>query len=140
MSGVASTPAEVASAYFAGVTAGDAGAVKALFAADALLQNASGTLVGAEAIGRMYEGGFAAATMAPAPRTYVVDGDRVAVEIDLDVNGRTVVLGDFFTVREGKITRLAIYSLNPDGGRLLNDVGVDPAKQNSTQLSAEGAS
>jgi hypothetical protein len=65
--------------------------------------------------------------MRPLPRRLLVDGDDVAVEIDLDVNGNVVVLGDFFTVRDGLITSLAIYSLTPAGGRLLDDVGVDPS-------------
>ena len=122
------SPAEVVTAYFAGVTAGDAGAVTALFAPDAVLSNAAGTLTGSDAIGRMYEGGLTGTTtMRPSPRRLLVDGDDVAVEIDLQVNGDVVVLGDFFTVRDGLITRLAIYSLTPAGGRLLDDVGVDPS-------------
>ncbi|NDV06128.1 aldehyde dehydrogenase family protein [Rhodococcus sp. IEGM 248] len=125
----ASSPAEVVAAYFAGVAAGDAAAVADLFAPDALLHNAAGTLSGAEAIGRMYEGGLKAGKMIPSPRTPVVDGENVSVEIDLNANGSQIVLGDFFTVRDGKITRLAIYSLTPDGGRLLNDVGVDPSSR-----------
>src|SRR6478736_4978242 len=105
-------PAEVVTAYFAG---------------DAVLHNAAGTLNGAAAISRMYEGGLKPGAMTPSPKPFVVDGESVAVEIELDANGTKVVLGDFFTVRDGKITRLAIYSLTPDGGRLLNKVGVDPS-------------
>ena len=120
-------PVEVVAAYFAAVTAGDAAAVADLFASDALLHNAAGTLSGAEAIRRMYEGGLAAGKMIPSPRTPVVDGENVAVEIDLNAGGTEIVLGDFFTVQNGKITRLAIYSLTPAGGRLLDDVGVDPS-------------
>jgi ketosteroid isomerase-like protein len=122
------SPADVVTAYFAGVTAGDAAAVTALFAPDAVLRNAAGTLTGSEAIGRMYHGGLnAGTTMRPSPRRLLVDGDDVAVEIDLEVNGNVVVLGDFFTVRDGLISSLSIYSLTPAGGRLLDDVGVDPA-------------
>lgn len=127
----ASSPAEVVAAYFAGVAAGDATAVADLFAADAVLQNAAGTLSGADAIRRMYDGGLKAGKMIPSPGKLVVDGDNVAVEIDLNANGSQVVLGDFFTVRNGKITRLAIYSLTPNGGRLLEDVGVDPSSRRS---------
>jgi aldehyde dehydrogenase (NAD+) len=127
----AASPAEVVAAYFAGVRAGDAGAVSALFADDAVLHNAAGTLSGSAAISRMYEGGLKAGAMSPSPRPFVADGENVAVEIDLHTGGSTIVLGDFFTVRDGKITRLAIYSLSPDGGRLLNKVGVDPSSTNS---------
>ncbi|XVQ09642.1 nuclear transport factor 2 family protein [Spirillospora sp. CA-255316] len=119
-------PADVVSAYFAGVTAGDAAAVAALFAEDAVLRNAAGTLTGAEAIRRMYENGLAAGAMAPTPRPLIVDGENVAVEIDLVTNGGQVTLGDFFTIRDGKIQRLAIYTLTPADGRLFDEVGVDP--------------
>ncbi len=65
--------------------------------------------------------------MQPTPSAWAVDGDVVAVEIDLVAHGQQVSLADFFTVRDGRIQRLAIYSLNPAGGRLLDDVGADPA-------------
>ncbi|OZC54789.1 nuclear transport factor 2 family protein [Rhodococcus sp. RS1C4] len=129
----AASPVEVVDAYFAGVRAGDAGAVSALFAEDALLHNAAGTLTGAEAISRMYFGGLAPGAMSPSPRHVIADGENVAVEIDLHTAGSTVVLGDFFTVRNGKIVRLAIYSLSPDGGRLLNKVGVDPTSSSTSR-------
>ncbi|MCX4642030.1 MULTISPECIES: nuclear transport factor 2 family protein [unclassified Streptomyces] len=113
-------------AYFAGVTAADPHAVADLFAPDAVLQNAAGTLTGAEAIRRMYENGLTPGAMKPNPKQFVVDGENIAVEIDLIANGSAVTLGDFFTVRNGKIERLAIYSLSPVDGRLFDKVGVDP--------------
>jgi aldehyde dehydrogenase (NAD+) len=119
-------PVEVVNAYFASVTAADPRAVADLFAADAVLQNAAGTLTGADAIRRMYENGLAPGAMKPNPRRFVVDGDNVAVEIDLIANGSAVALADFFTIRNGKIERLAIYSLTPTDGRLFDKVGVDP--------------
>ncbi|MFI6435386.1 nuclear transport factor 2 family protein [Streptomyces sp. NPDC050759] len=120
------SPVEVVNAYFASVTAADPQAVAALFAADAVLQNAAGTLTGADAIRRMYENGLAPGAMKPDPKRLVVDGENVAVEIDLIANGNSVALADFFTVRDGKIARLAIYSLTPTDGRLFDKVGVDP--------------
>jgi ketosteroid isomerase-like protein len=120
------SPVEVVNAYFASVTAADPQAVAALFAADAVLQNAAGTLTGADAIRRMYENGLAPGAMKPNPKRLVVDGENVAVEIDLIANGNSVALADFFTVRDGKIARLAIYSLTPTDGRLFDKVGVDP--------------
>ncbi|GAA4024798.1 nuclear transport factor 2 family protein [Streptomyces plumbiresistens] len=120
------SPVEVVTAYFAAVTAADAKAVADLFAPDAVLHNAAGTLNGADAIGRMYENGLAPGAMTPTPKRFVVDGESVAVEIDLVANGSAVTLGDFFTVRNGKIERLAIYSLTPTDGRLFDKVGVDP--------------
>lgn len=121
------TPRAVVEAYFAGVTAGDPAAVAGLFGPDAVLVNAAGTLTGVEAIARMYSAGLAPGAMQPTPSAWAVDGDVVAVEIDLVAHGQQVSLADFFTVRDGRIQRLAIYSLNPAGGRLLDDVGADPA-------------
>jgi ketosteroid isomerase-like protein len=120
--------AEIVAAYFAGVTAGDADAVAALFAPDARLTNAAGTLEGAAAIRRMYQNGLSTGAMKPSPRPPVVDGNHVAVEIDLNANGVSLKLGDFFTIRDGKIQSLAIYSLTPTDARVLNDVGIDPAQ------------
>lgn len=116
-------------AYFACVAAGNAEAVASLFADEAVLHNAAGTLHGAAAIGRMYANGLKPGGMQPNPRKLVVDGTKVAVEIDLVTGGTSVTLSDFFTVVDGKITRLAIYSLTPTDGRLFDKVGVDPAKQ-----------
>jgi hypothetical protein len=121
-----SNPADIVAAYFAGVKAGDADAVASLFAADAELTNAAGTLKGVDAIRRMYKNGLAPGAMTPNPRPPVVDGDQVAVEIDLDANGVPLKLGDFFTVKNGKIQRLVIYSLAPTDARLFEKVGVDP--------------
>lgn len=120
------SPVDVVAAYFDGVTAADPGAVADLFAPDAVLQNAAGTLTGADAIRRMYDNGLAPGAMKPTPQRFVVDGENVAVEIDLIANGNSVKLADFFTVRNGKIERLAIYSLTPTDGRLFDKVGVDP--------------
>lgn len=121
-------PTTVVDAYFAGVKAGDASAVAALFAPDAQLINAKGTLRGADAIKRMYENGLAPGAMTPSPRPPVVNGDHVAVEIDLDANGVPLKLGDFFTIRDGKIQTLTIYSLTPTDASLFDKVGVDPAQ------------
>ncbi|TWG06418.1 uncharacterized protein (TIGR02246 family) [Streptomyces brevispora] len=111
----------VVDAYFAAVVAGDPEAVVDLFAPDAVLQNAAGTLNGREAIAAMYRAGVAPGAMKPSPRPYVVNGDTMAVEIDLSANGKAVALADFFTVREGKIQRLAIYSLTPADARFFDD-------------------
>ncbi|MFF4357700.1 nuclear transport factor 2 family protein [Streptomyces sp. NPDC001604] len=123
-----SGPADVVASYFAEVTAGDAAAVAALFAADAVLHNAAGTLTGADAIRRMYEEALPSAGMKPSPRRLIVDGEDVAVEIDLIAFGKTVTLADFFTIQDGKIQRLAMYSLTPTDGQLFDKVGMDPAQ------------
>lgn len=119
-------PAGVVNSYFAAVRAGDADAVARLFTDYAVFVNAAGTLVGAEAIGRMYRNGLASEVMVPAPGPLLIDGDNVAVEIDLTVGDANVQLCDFFATRDGKIERLAIYSRAPTDGRLFDDIGVDP--------------
>ena len=123
-----SNSAEIVAAYFDGVKAGDADAVAALFAPDAQLINAAGILKGADAIRRMYQNGLTPGAMTPSPHPPVVHGEHVAVEIDLNANGASLKLGDFFTIRDGKIHSLTIYSLTPSDARLFDDVGVDPAR------------
>lgn len=91
-----------------------------------MLQNSAGTLVGSQAIRRMYENGLKPGAMRPSPRKMVVESNKVAVEIDLDANGQRMTLADFFTVVDGKIQRLAIYSLTPQDGRFFDKAGVDP--------------
>ncbi len=75
--------------------------------------NAAGTLEGADAITTDVRERPRARCVEAESRTLVVDGERVAVEIELDADGSAVTLADFFTVRDGKIQRLAIYSLAP---------------------------
>lgn len=120
------SPVEVVETYFAGVIAGDPEAVADLFAPDAVLRNAAGTLTGADAIRRMYGNALKPGAMKPHPKRLIVDGEDVAVEIDLITNGDSVSLADFFTIRDGKIERLVIYSLTPADGRLFDEVGIDP--------------
>ena len=116
------SPVVVVDAYFAAVTSGDPSAVAALFAEDAELHSATGTLRGSEEISAMYEAGLQPGAMKPSPKPYVASGEHVAVEIDLDANGKHLRLGDFFTIRSGKIQRLAIYSLTPTDTRLFDDL------------------
>jgi ketosteroid isomerase-like protein len=107
------SPVEVVNAYFARVTAADVQAVADLFAPDAVLENATGTLNGTDAIRQMYANVLAPGAMKPNPRRFIVDGENLAVEIDLIANGQALRLADFFTIREGRIERLAIYTLTP---------------------------
>jgi ketosteroid isomerase-like protein len=103
-------PADVARAYFAAVTAHDADAIAACFADDAELVTAAGTFRGREAIGGFYRDSMVNVyDLRPTPGPLIVDGDRVAVEIDLLRDGRHIAVGDFFTIEDGKITRLVIF-------------------------------
>jgi ketosteroid isomerase-like protein len=103
-------PADVARAYFAGVTAHDPDAIQACFADDAELITNTGTYRGAEAIGGFYRDTLLQADdVRPDPGPLIVDGNRVAVEIDLLRGGRHIAVGDFFTIDSGKIRRLVIF-------------------------------
>ena len=46
----------------------------------------------------------------PEPGPLIVDGDRVAVEIRLRMGGTTTLVGDVFTLVQGRIARVAIYN------------------------------
>src|SRR5512132_2564459 len=103
-------PADVAHAYFAGVTAHDADAIAACFAEDAELVTNAGTFQGREAIGGFYRDSLLQADdVRPAPGAFIVDGNRVAVEIDLLRGGRHILVGDFFTIDGDTISRLVIF-------------------------------
>jgi hypothetical protein len=107
----------VADAYFAGVIAHDADAVQACFARDAVLINGGTVLRGVDEIGAFYRANLQIEDLRPAPGPYVVDGDRLAVEIVLHVVGQDFELADFFTIVDGEITRLVIYGLPAQADR-----------------------
>jgi ketosteroid isomerase-like protein len=103
-------PAEVAHAYFAAVTAHDADAIAACFAEDGELVTNTGTFDGREAIRGFYRDILLQSSdVRPSPGPLIVDGNRVAVEIDLLRGGRHILVGDFFTIDGGKISRLVIF-------------------------------
>src|SRR5260370_2909681 len=77
-------PADVAQAYFAGVTAHDADAIAACFAEDAELVTNTATFHGREAIGGFYRDSLLQSDdVRPSPGPFIVDGNRLAVEIHL---------------------------------------------------------
>jgi hypothetical protein len=49
-------------------------------------------------------------TLWPEPGPLLISGDRVAVELRARSGGKVSLVADFFTPRDGKIARLAIYS------------------------------
>ncbi|MGQ0804244.1 MAG: nuclear transport factor 2 family protein [Actinomycetota bacterium] len=104
-------PAALADAYFAAVTAHDPDAVQACFADDAELVNGATTLRGAGAIGDFYRQSLVVEDLKPTPGPYLVDGNRLAVEIDLFVAGGHIHVADFFTFENDKIRKLVIYGL-----------------------------
>ena len=98
-------------AYFAAIRARDAGALSDLFTEDAELVSAAGTFSGRDAIVRFYRDlAFTVDDLWPEPGNLIVDGDRVAVEIRLRMAGVTTLVGDVFTLSDGRIARVAIYT------------------------------
>jgi ketosteroid isomerase-like protein len=102
----------VVTAYFEAIRARDADALAALFAIDAELESTAGISRGREAIGAFYRDlAFLVDDLWPDPGPLVVDGDRVEVEIQLRMNGAITPVRDYFTLRDGAITRLVIEGL-----------------------------
>jgi hypothetical protein len=112
-------PTDVAAAYFDAVRARDADALRVLFAPDAQLTTATGTFHGAGAIADYYAQLAFAIEPQPALGPFIVDGSRVAVEIDLATTIGPMQVADVFTIVDGHITRLAIYGV----GSLSNVAG-----------------
>jgi ketosteroid isomerase-like protein len=105
-----SDPAAVARAYFAAITAHDADAVQACFTDDGELVTATGTYAGPQAIGDFYrQNAFQIEDLRPSPGPFLVDGNRMAVEIELRMGGRDSPVADFFTIEGDKIRRLVVY-------------------------------
>lgn len=103
-------PADVAHAYFAAVTAHDPDAIAACFAEDAELVTNTGSFHGREAIRGFYRDSLLqSGDVRPSPGRLIVDGNRVAVEIDLLRGGRHIAVGDFFTIDGDTISRLVIF-------------------------------
>ena len=100
--------------YFDAIRRRDVEALAALFTDDAQLVTLAGTFVGPVAIAAFYRDlAFAVDDLWPEPGHYVVDGERVGVEIRLRMNGKVSLVGDFFTLAGDKIARLAIYGGPP---------------------------
>jgi hypothetical protein len=100
---------EIAEAYFAAIRARDAHRLRELFATDAVLTSGGATYVGNEVIATWYETQAFLVEPEPALGPFVVDGDRLAVEIDLRTTIGPMSVCDIFETRNDKIERLAIY-------------------------------
>lgn len=100
--------------YFAAITAQDADALGALFGPDGELVTVIGAYRGADEVAGFYRDVFAMGETAPRPGPLLIEGDRVAVEIILELAGSPSRFADFFTVAVGPhgpcIDHLVIYS------------------------------
>jgi ketosteroid isomerase-like protein len=105
---------KVVGAYFDAIRAKNADALRSLFTADAELVTLAGTFVGPDAIASFYRDlAFTVADLWPESGPLVVDGDRIAVEIRLRMNGAVSLVGDFFTLTDGRISRLVVCNGPP---------------------------
>ncbi|HEX4493477.1 MAG TPA: nuclear transport factor 2 family protein [Acidimicrobiia bacterium] len=111
-----SATATTIDAYFAAIRAKDADALGALFTDDAQLVTLAGTFTGPAAIAGFYRDlAFRVDDLWPEPGPLLLDGDRVAVEIRLRMNGTVSLVGDFFTLVGDRIARLVIFNGPPAG-------------------------
>ncbi len=107
-------PAETATAYFAAINARDPAAIRAVFAPQAELITPAGRFVGVTAIAEFYAAqAFTAADLAAEPGPFLVGGDRLAVEIVLQMHGQRSRAADVFEIRDGAVQRLAVYLGGP---------------------------
>lgn len=112
------TPVEVVEAYTRAVRAGDLSALRPLFADDAEMVCRpledwlpTGRMNGADNIVEFYGKLLDAWGGAdPHPGELMVVGNRVAVEIQAHHADFIDEVADFFTIENGKITRIAVYS------------------------------
>jgi aldehyde dehydrogenase (NAD+) len=106
---------DAVNAYFNAMRNRDAAAHRELFTEDAQLVTPFGTFVGVDAIVAFYRDfAFSVDDLWPEPGPLLISGDRVAVELRALSNGQMSLVGDFFTLRDGKISRLAIYMGAPE--------------------------
>jgi hypothetical protein len=101
----------VAERYFAAVKARDVEGIRRVFGREAELLTVAGTYRGSDEIARFYgDLVFGASELDPRPGEFLVDGDRLAVEIELRLDGNVSRVADVFTIRDGLIERLGIYN------------------------------
>ena len=100
---------ELAEAYFAAIRARDADRLRELFARDAVLSSGGVTHVGSDTIATWYETQAFLIEPEPSLGPFIVDGDRLAVEIDVGTTIGRMSVCDVFETKNGRIERLAIY-------------------------------
>ncbi len=105
------TPIEVVETYFKAVRGQDLDLLRSIFADDMLLVSSTvGHMTGGDEIVEFYgkllkERGGAD----PHPGPLMLFGDVVAFEVDAHHGDEIHQVADFFTVKDGKVIRLAVY-------------------------------
>jgi SnoaL-like domain len=104
------SPRDIAAAYFTAIRARDVEGIKQVFAPGGELVTPTGTYVGPDGIADFYAGqAFTVPDLQPQTGPFVIDGNRVAVEIVLQMHGQKSRVADFFEICDGLIQRLTIY-------------------------------
>jgi hypothetical protein len=110
------TVEDVALAYFAAIRIRDPVRIREVFTPDAELTTMAGTVRGNDEIASWYAANaFKAGELDPRPGPFLVDGERLAVEIDLRMGDSVTRVADMFTFDGDRIARLAVY-LGPAAG------------------------
>jgi hypothetical protein len=104
-------PAQVMERYFKAVQSHAVEPILDVFAPDAVLVTADREIVGHDKIREFYLGGvLKCKNFTPKPGPLLINGESLAVEIVLQCDGADRHVGDFFTMKNGKITRMVVYS------------------------------
>ena len=87
--------------------------IKALFAPDATVTSYWGLVQkGTDEIARHYAVAFGSDVISPTPGPLIVEGDRCAVEIAVDMDDGPWRVSDFFVVRtDGRVESLVVYRI-----------------------------
>jgi hypothetical protein len=105
------TPTQAIDRYFEAVSHKNIDAVLSVFDEDAVISTAAGEYRGRDAIAGFYQKGiFQCGRFRPNPGPRYLWENHIAVEVGLDCDGKIKKVGDFFTVENGKITKLSVYS------------------------------
>jgi hypothetical protein len=111
VTGTAMSPDEVLDRYFDCVTRKDMDGLLTIFAEDAVIVTSSGEYQGHAAIAAFYRNGvFRITRFHPSTGPRHRFENRIALEIELIGDGEVRKVGDFFTMVDGKITRMVVYS------------------------------
>lgn len=117
-----STPRAVVETYFKAVKSSDLKLLRSIFADNMeLISQTVGLMKGGARITEFY--GKLLKRMGgarPHPGPIMVFGDTAVIEIDAHHGPEVHKVSDFFTVKRGKVVRLAIYQgpIHPKGGKL----------------------
>ena len=107
-----SKPEDVLNQYFAAVQSHSVDNILAVFTPDAILSTADKEIQGHDKIREFYLGGvLKCKNFTPVAGPYLLSGnDKIAVEIILRCDGMDRLVGDFFTMKDGKISVMRVYS------------------------------